>query len=149
VTTPVLYGSQRPRFWTCPPRHTGPVEGCRTCALISGDYEPGTGCGDAQALDVLAWARDAAGYEPDPWQEWVLTNALGTEPDSTWAASDVGLIVSRQNGKGDFDVNEPLYTVNRGWQTHGTVQAGDSVIGGDGRPVRVDHVSPVYRMRDC
>jgi hypothetical protein len=100
VTTPVLYGSQRPRFWTCPPRHTGPVEGCRTCALISGDYEPGTGCGDAQALDVLAWARDAAGYEPDPWQEWVLTNALGTEPDSTWAASDVGLIVSRQNGKG-------------------------------------------------
>lgn len=100
MTTPVLYGSQRPRFWTCPPRHTSPVEGCRTCALISGDYEPGTGCGDAQALDVLAWAKDAAGYEPDPWQEWVLTNALGTEPDSTWAASDVGLIVSRQNGKG-------------------------------------------------
>ncbi|HVT97832.1 MAG TPA: hypothetical protein VHE33_10010 [Acidobacteriaceae bacterium] len=53
-----------------------------------------------QALDVLAWARDAAGYDPDPWQSWFLTQAMGTLPDSTWAATDVGLIVSRQNGKG-------------------------------------------------
>jgi len=95
-----LYGSQRPRFWTCPPRHVHPVEGCRACALQAGEYPAGTGCGDTQALDVLAWAADAAGYEPDPWQSWFLTNALGVLPDATWAASDVGLIVSRQNGKG-------------------------------------------------
>jgi hypothetical protein len=95
-----LYGSQRPRFWTCPPRHVHPAEGCRACALQAGEYPAGTGCGDTQALDVLAWAADAAGYEPDPWQSWFLTNALGVLPDATWAASDVGLIVSRQNGKG-------------------------------------------------
>ncbi len=49
---------------------------------------------------MLGWARDAAGYELDPWQQWFLTQALGTLPDATWAASDVGLIISRQNGKG-------------------------------------------------
>jgi hypothetical protein len=148
VTTPVLYGSQRPRFWTCPPRHTSPVEGCRTCALISGDYEPGTGCGDAQALDVLAWARDAAGYEPDPWQEWVLTNALGTEPDSTWAASDVGLIVSRQNGKGCQSLDTPVYT-RAGWKTFATILPGDEVVGSDGKFTRVLSRTPVFNDRDC
>jgi hypothetical protein len=94
----VLYGDQRPRFFTCPPRHIEPAGGCPVCALDG--YPEGTGCGDQQALDVLGWARDAAGYELDEWQKWFLTNALGTEPDGTWAASDVGLIVSRQNGKG-------------------------------------------------
>ena len=49
---------------------------------------------------MLAWAKDAAGYDPDPWQEWFLLNALGVLPDATWAATDVGLVVSRQNGKG-------------------------------------------------
>lgn len=51
-------------------------------------------------MDVIAWAREAAGYEPDPWQEWFLTNAMGVLPNATWAATDVCLIVSRQNGKG-------------------------------------------------
>lgn len=83
-----------------PPRHEHVTEGCRSCALGGSEYPPGTGCGDTQAIDVLEWARDAAGYEPDPWQEWCLTNALGVLPDATWAATDVGLIVSRQNGKG-------------------------------------------------
>lgn len=49
---------------------------------------------------MLAWARDAAGYDLDDWQSWFLTQALGTLPDATWAATDVGLVVSRQNGKG-------------------------------------------------
>lgn len=95
-----MYGSQRPRFWTCPPRHERFVEGCKICALGEGDYPPDTGCGNQQAIDVLEWAKDAAGYDPDPWQEWCLANALGVLPDATWAATDVGLIVSRQNGKG-------------------------------------------------
>lgn len=93
-------GAQRPRFFTSPPRHEGVTEGCRACLHGSSDYPPGTGCGDQQALDVLGWARDAAGYELDPWQEWFLTQSLGVLPDATWAASDVGLIISRQNGKG-------------------------------------------------
>ncbi|HEY1705628.1 MAG TPA: hypothetical protein VGG75_38575 [Trebonia sp.] len=76
------------------------MEGCRSCASQAAEYPAGTGCGDTQAIDVLAWAADAAGYEPDPWQSWFLTQSLGVLPDSTWAASDVGLIVSRQNGKG-------------------------------------------------
>lgn len=49
---------------------------------------------------MLGWAQDAAGYEPDPWQSWFLTQSLGTLPDATWASTDVGLVVSRQNGKG-------------------------------------------------
>lgn len=100
ATSGALFGAQRPRFFTVPPRHVTPDNGCRICALLGTDYPPGTGCGDAQAVDVLEWAKDAAGFNPDPWQEWCLTNALGVLPDATWAASDVGLIVSRQNGKG-------------------------------------------------
>jgi hypothetical protein len=100
ATSGALFGAQRPRFFTVPLRHEKLTEGCPACVSEAGDYPPGTGCGDQQALDVLGWAHDAAGYEPDPWQSWFLTQALGTLPDATWAASDVGLIVSRQNGKG-------------------------------------------------
>jgi hypothetical protein len=100
ATSGVIYGSQVPRFFTCPPRHEKPEAGCRSCASGAADYPPGTGCGDQQAADVIGWARDAAGYEPDPWQEWFLTQSLGVLPDATWAATDVGLVVSRQNGKG-------------------------------------------------
>lgn len=94
----ILYGDQRPRFFTCPPRHDEPADGCPVCALEG--YPEGTGCGDQQALDVLGWAKDAAGFDLDDWQSWFLTQSMGTEPDGTWASSDVGLIVSRQNGKG-------------------------------------------------
>jgi hypothetical protein len=100
ATSSAVFGAQRPRFFTCPPRHTERVQHCRACGSGGDDYPPETGCGDQQALDVLGWAQDAAGYEPDPWQSWFLTNALGVLPDATWAATDVGLIVSRQNGKG-------------------------------------------------
>jgi hypothetical protein len=100
VTTPVLFGAQRPRLFTVPPRHEHAVAGCRACKSGAGDYPAGTGCGDQQALDVLGWAADAAGYELDPWQSWFLTESMGVLPDATWAASDVGLIISRQNGKG-------------------------------------------------
>lgn len=96
----MLFGAQRPRFFTCPPRHEHVTEGCRSCLLGGSDYPPDTGCGDTQAADVLGWAKEAAGYELDPWQGWFITQALGTLPDATWAASDVGLIISRQNGKG-------------------------------------------------
>lgn len=36
----------------------------------------------------------------DSWQAFVLNGALGERPDGNWAASRIGLTVSRQNGKG-------------------------------------------------
>jgi hypothetical protein len=100
ATSEAIFGSQRPRFFTKPPRHEHAVRTCRACGSGAADYPPDTGCGDQQAIDVLGWAHDAAGYDPDPWQSWFLQQALGTLPDATWAATDVGLVVSRQNGKG-------------------------------------------------
>jgi hypothetical protein len=41
-----------------------------------------------------------AGLDLDPWQQHVLTNALGERPDGKWAAFEVGVDVPRQNGKG-------------------------------------------------
>ena len=43
----------------------------------------------------------AAGMELDPWQELTLEVALG-EAANRWAATEVGLIVPRQNGKGEI-----------------------------------------------
>lgn len=36
----------------------------------------------------------------DPWEELVLTHALGERADGKWAAFEVGLVAPRQNGKG-------------------------------------------------
>ena len=38
----------------------------------------------------------------DPWQQFVVENALGERADRKWAAFEVGLIVPRQNGKGSI-----------------------------------------------
>ncbi len=44
----------------------------------------------------------AAGLVLDPWQQDVLVDALGCNPDDAdrWAALEVALLVARQNGKG-------------------------------------------------
>lgn len=49
-----------------------------------------------EAIELAA----SAGLFLDPWQRLVLTDALGERPDGRWSAFEVGLIVSRQNGKG-------------------------------------------------
>ena len=49
-----------------------------------------------EAIELCA----AAGLHLDPWQQYVLTVSLGERPDHKWAAFGVGLVVSRQNGKG-------------------------------------------------
>lgn len=41
-----------------------------------------------------------AGLILDPWQEFVLSGALGERKNGKWAAFEVGLVVPRQNGKG-------------------------------------------------
>jgi hypothetical protein len=43
-----------------------------------------------------------AGLLLDPWQEFVLHHSLGERPDGKWAAFEVGVVVSRQNGKGSI-----------------------------------------------
>lgn len=49
----------------------------------------------AEAIELAA----VAGLHLDPWQAWTLTEALGERDDGKWAAFEVGLYVSRQNGK--------------------------------------------------
>lgn len=51
-----------------------------------------------EAIDLAA----QAGLILDPWQQLVLRDALGEGPGGKWAAFEVGLIVSRQNGKGSI-----------------------------------------------
>jgi Phage Terminase len=70
-----LLGEQRPRLWSVP---------------------PAVGSAGREAVDL---ARQA-GLDLDDWQAWVLEQSLGERADGTWSAFEVGLIVSRQNGKG-------------------------------------------------
>lgn len=71
----LLVGSQRPRIESVPPRLSSRGE-------------------DAADLAALA------GLFLDPWQQYVLDGALGEREDGNWAARSVGLVVTRQNGKG-------------------------------------------------
>lgn len=43
-----------------------------------------------------------AGLVLDPWQELVLASSLAEREDGKWAAFEVGVVVSRQNGKGSI-----------------------------------------------
>jgi phage terminase large subunit-like protein len=62
------------------------------------------------SVPVSAWSEGArvaglaaaAGLILDPWQAFVLDQGLGRREDRMWAAFEVALIVSRQNGKGSI-----------------------------------------------
>ncbi|HZE32840.1 MAG TPA: terminase large subunit [Actinoallomurus sp.] len=54
-----------------------------------------TSAGD-EAIDLAA----SAGLHLDPWQQFVLRNALGEREDGRWTSFEVGLVVARQQGKG-------------------------------------------------
>lgn len=71
----VLLGDQLPRIRTAPP------------AVSSAGLE---------AAELAA----SAGLVLDPWQRWVLDQALGEQENGKWAASEVAVVVGRQNGKG-------------------------------------------------
>lgn len=43
---------------------------------------------------------ESVGLNLDPWQGFVLDDALGERADGKWTAFEVGLLVPRQNGKG-------------------------------------------------
>lgn len=71
-----VYGHQRPRLFTVP-----------GTALSSAGQE---------AVDLAA----RAGLRLDPWQQFVLDQGMGEKLDGNWAATEVGVNVPRQNGKG-------------------------------------------------
>lgn len=48
-----------------------------------------------EAIEVA----ELAGLELDPWQQYVLERSLGEARTDRWAASEVGVVVPRQNGK--------------------------------------------------
>jgi hypothetical protein len=72
-----ILGNQQPRISSWPP-----------CVSSTGD----------EAVELAAMA----GLKLDPWQELVLRHSLGERENGDWAAFEVGLVVSRQNGKGSL-----------------------------------------------
>jgi hypothetical protein len=70
-----LLGEQQPRVVSVP------------------DYVSSTG---GEALELC----EMAGLHLDPWEAFVLEHALGERADGRWASFEVGINVSRQNGKG-------------------------------------------------
>jgi hypothetical protein len=91
-----VIGAQTPRVWSVPAR--------------AASYEI--------ADEALEWLDEVVGFGLDEWQRLVLRESLAEAQPGTWAATEVGLVVSRQNGKGAilearelvglFLLNEPL-----------------------------------------
>lgn len=50
----------------------------------------------------------ACGLTLDEWQAYVVGGLFDVGPDQTWAATEFGALVSRQNGKGEFLVGYDL-----------------------------------------
>lgn len=70
-----LRGSETPRVWSFPPSVSS-------------------------AGDEVSEFAATFGLDLFPWQRLVLRTALAERADGRWAASEVGLVVPRQNGKG-------------------------------------------------
>lgn len=62
-------------------------------------FPEATSSAGAEAVDLAAMA----GLELDPWQALVLEHSLSERPDGKWAAFEVGIVISRQNGKGSIE----------------------------------------------
>lgn len=76
LLTDARLGVQRPRLLRLPPLKTSSA--------------------GAEAAELA----EGAGLFLDPWQRWVLDEALAERDDGQWAAFECLLIVPRQNGKG-------------------------------------------------
>lgn len=59
---------------------------------------PSVSSAGTEAAELAA----SVGLVLDPWQRTVLDGALGERADGRWSAFEVGLLVSRQNGKGSI-----------------------------------------------
>lgn len=54
---------------------------------------------DSHGPDAISLAKQG-GLTLDPWQQDVLIDAMGVDEQGNWTATEVGVIVPRQNGKG-------------------------------------------------
>jgi hypothetical protein len=97
-----------------------------------------------EAIELAAMA----GLYLDDWQQFVLRHSLGETREGKWAAREVGLMVSRQNGKGPHSLDTPVLTTD-GWTTFADIAVGQSVYGSDGRPTEVIARSDVYLGNAC
>ena len=59
--------------------------------------------------EAAARLSERAGLVLDPWQRFWLDVAMGERADDSWAAAEVGAIVSRQNGKNGTVEARELY----------------------------------------
>lgn len=85
-----MLGSTTPRLWT-KPLVTGKAGPCGCgCAL-----SPETSLG----FSAVDFAKDVIGFEPLPWQRWLLIHALELRPDGRFRYRTVLVLVARQNGK--------------------------------------------------
>lgn len=85
-----ILGSTTPRLYT-PPLVTGSPGPCGCgCALT-----PDTSLG----FSSVKFAREVIGFEPLPWQRWVLIHGLELLPDGRYRFRTVLILVARQNGK--------------------------------------------------
>lgn len=78
-----------------PPASSGKVYGNQRSRIFT---TPGTAVSTAgqEAIDLA----EKAGLHLDPWQQWILREAMGEKADGMWAAPEVAVNVPRQNGKG-------------------------------------------------
>lgn len=91
------------------------------------------------------WARRRELFDPSPWQCFITMNLYG------WLHAETGLRrfssayieVPRKNGKA-LDSDTPILTTV-GWKRHGDLKAGDFVFAPDGRPVKVQAVTEIYK----
>ena len=71
----------------------------------SGMVKPRIECvpeGDDSLVKEAVQVAKRAGLELDDWQRYAFERSLRTRPDGKWAATEVGVEVSRQNGKGSI-----------------------------------------------
>lgn len=71
--------------------------------MLRGVQVPRVSCWPSYVSSAGREALDLArsvGLWLDPWQAFVLEHGLGERADGKWSAFEVGLVVSRQNGKG-------------------------------------------------
>lgn len=93
-------------------------------------------------------ARNARTIKLEPWQCFLLTTAFGwIDGEGNRRFRKAYVEVARKNAKA-LALDTPIPTPT-GWTTMGAVQPGDQVIGGDGRPCNVTHVSEIFKDRPC
>ena len=83
----MILGNQRPRLESVP-SHLTLAQELATFGMSA----------SADAIELAS----IAGLDLDDWQQHLLTNAMWKRPDGKWAAFQVKLLVSRQNGKGSI-----------------------------------------------